>query len=126
MKVLMRLLVVVVVLAAVLAPLGASADRLPAPMEKKLSAGVHSISYAGQGLRFPPPVVLVVRLEPLSTNQIKLTVTGYGTSSGAQGVSGLDMNIYWENFQNDVYNGPAPINTQWTGVLYTESGFTEK
>jgi hypothetical protein len=126
MKVLMRLLVVVVVLAAVLAPLGVSADRLPAPMEKKLSAGIHTINYAGQDLRFTTPVVLMVRLEPLSTNQIKLTVTGYGTSSGAQGVSGVDMNIYWENFQSDVYDGPAPINTQWTGVLYTESGFTEK
>lgn len=127
MKALMRLLVVSVVLATVLLPLTVLADALPAPLEKKLSPGVHTISYAGQQLRFDSPVALLVRFEPLSTTQIKLLVNAYGApaAGGPQGSSGTDVTIFWENFQSEVYSGPPPTS-DWLGILNTESGFTEK
>lgn len=127
MKALMRLLVVSAVLAVVLLPLTALADALPAPLEKKLSPGVHTVSYAGQNLRFDSPVSLVVRFEPVSTSQIRLTVRVYGAPSGAQGSSSSsEVTIYWENFESELYNGPPPVSSDWSEVLNTESGFTEK
>ena len=126
MKVFTRLLVVSVVLATVLMPLTALADGLPAPLDKKLTPGVHTISYAGQQLRFTTPVSLIVRFEPVSMVEIKLTVRGYGVPSGAQGAAGAALNIFWENYYDDVYNGPPPMDDDWEGILNTESGFTEK
>jgi hypothetical protein len=127
MKVVGRLLVVGFVLAAVLVPLMVVADQLPRPLEKKLTPGVTTVSYAGQDLRFTTPVPLIVKFDALSTTQIRLTVRAYGSVSGggAEGAAGADVNIFWENWSNDVYTGPPPTEA-WDAVLDTESGFTEK
>lgn len=127
MKVLARLLVAGVVLAALLTPLTILADQLPLPLQKKINPGVTTISYAGQDLRFTTAVPLVVRLEPLSTTRIKLTVSAYGApAGGGHAAAPADLNIYWENWDSDVYTGPPPTSDDWEGVLNTESGFTEK
>lgn len=125
MKAVTRLLVVGVVLATILLPLTVLAGQLPAPMEKKLTPGIHDITYAGQTLRFDSPVALVIKFDALSTSRIKLTVRTYGTPSPAQGTSGGILSIFWENWGSDVYSGPPP-SADWEGVLDTESGFTEK
>lgn len=128
MKSLPRLLVAAVALAIVLMPLALLADQLPAPLEKKINPGVTTIEYAGQTLRFTTPVSLIINLDPISTTQIRLSVRTYGTTSGPQGAAAAtDVNIYWEDFDNDVYNGPPPpTSSPWEGILYTESGYTEK
>lgn len=129
MKVVGRLLVAAIVVAVIVLPLTLLADQLPAPLEKKLPSGVTTVSYAGQNLRFTSPTPLVVRLEPVNATRIKLTVRAYGSTSDggpAGSASALDLNIYWENWSNTVYNGPPPVSQDWEGVLNTESGFTEK
>jgi hypothetical protein len=126
MKAVTRLLVVSVVLATILVPLTLFADQLPIPLDKKLSPGVTDVTYAGQTLRFSTPVPLVIRFEPQTITQIKLTVRAYGSpAGGAQGVSGGQLSIYWQNWDTDVYSGPPP-SADWEGILNTESGFTEK
>jgi len=126
MKSLPRFLVAGIALALLLMPLAILADQLPLPLEKKVPAGVTSVTYMNQTLRFTTAVPLVVKFEALSANQIRLTVRTYNSSSGgAQGSSSSTTSIYWEDWNNDVYDGPPPTGT-WEGILYTESGFTEK
>jgi hypothetical protein len=126
MKSLPRLLVAGIALAILLMPLAILADQLPLPLEKKVPAGVTTVDYMGQTLKFTTAVPLVVKFEALSDYQIRLTVRTYsGTSGGAQGSSAGSMNIFWEDWSNDVYDGPPP-SEPWEGILNTESGFTEK
>jgi len=126
MKSLPRLLVAGIALAILVMPLAILADQLPLPLEKKVPAGVTSVTYMNQTLRFTTAVPLVIKFEALSDNQIRLTVRTYNASSGgAQGSSSSSMNIHWEDWNNDVYEGPPPTEP-WEGILYTESGFTEK
>lgn len=127
MKALQRIVVASVVLAVLLAPLALLADQLPAPLEKKITPGVTTIAYAGQNLRFTTDVALVIRFDAMSATQIKLTVKAYGSTSPSAASGTTDLNIYWENFNTDIYTGPAPPSSQpWEGVLNSESGFTEK
>ena len=130
MKGLPRIVVAGLLLAAVLLPLAALADQLPAPLEKKITPGITNIQYAGQDLRFTTSVSLIIRFDAVSATKIRLTVKTYG-SSGTGGPSAAsstsELSIFWENFSTDVYVGTAPSTSEsWEGVLNTESGFTEK
>jgi len=126
MKTLARVLMVAALL-SMLALTFVSAGQLAVPMEKKILPGSPVVvTYAGQNLRFSTPTAIVIRLEPLTETQIRLTVRPYGSAGGAQGASSQnDLIIYWEDFGTNVYTGPPP-EEEWTGILLTESGFTEK
>jgi hypothetical protein len=117
------------VLVLVLVPLIAFAQAMPRPIEKKLTAGISTIDYAGQALRFNTPVPLVVKLEPVSETKFKMQVWQYqGADAPSAGyATQVTMDIYWTNFGTEVYNGPAPPpSAPWEGTLNSESGFTEK
>jgi hypothetical protein len=127
MKALARLLVAGIAVALLVTPLAILADQLPAPLEKKLSPGVTTVDYAGQSLRFTTAVPLVVNFSAISETLIRRQVRSYGAAGGGQGSAAANLNIYWENWDNDVYDGPAPPpSAPWEGVLNSESGFTEK
>ena len=127
MKALPRLLVAGFALALFLAPQMIQADQLPLPLDKKLPAGVTTVNYAGQSLRFTTPVPLIISLSPISETRIRLTVRSYGGGGASQGAVAANVTIYWENYNSDVYTGPAPPSSQpWEGTLNSESGFTEK
>lgn len=127
MKTVSRLAVIGVVLAVILAPVALFGDQLPQPIEKKIPPGVTTISYGGQSLRFTAPITIVIKLEPVTLTQIKLSVWAYGSGSGAQTAQGPNLDIYWINFSNTIYSGPTPPDSApWQGLLDTESGYTEK
>jgi len=129
MKAFSRVLTAGIVLALLVMPLAAIAGQMLVPMEKKIAAGTTVVDYAGQSLRFTTPIALVAKFDPVSDVNFRLTVHAYGTPPAASGSSssGLEFELFWEDFQKQVYNGPPPpSNDPFSEVFLSESGFTEK
>jgi hypothetical protein len=103
-------------------------DQLPLPLEKKITSGTTTISYMGQSLRFTSPVALLVRCDPETTTRFKLTVSIYPGSPQVPGSTPTsdNLNIFWSNYETEVYNGGLPQFEPWTGWLNTEGGFVDR
>jgi hypothetical protein len=116
-----------VLVVLVFLPLAAVSDQLPAPLEKNLLPGVTVIQYADQTLRFTTSVPLQVSFLALDEDRIQLRFRARGGQYGGDGSapSSSDLQIFWEDWDNDIYCGVVPPDW-WTEVLLTESGFTEK
>jgi hypothetical protein len=101
-------------------------DAMLAPKDLVLSPGVTEVHYGGQTFRFETPQPLYLHLEPAGTNRIRVRFECHecGQAGGAAS-AGVEMQFYWENFDEIVYSGPPPKDG-WEGILNTESGFTEK
>ena len=129
MRRLLTVVLVSVAIVAVVVPYFATASQVPVPMFKKLAPGTHVVQYAGQSLRFITPVAISVRFTPLSDiTTFKLTVAIYPTQSPPPAAaSQLDLQIHWLDWGSIVYTGSVPGTSEpFTGILWTESGFTEK
>ena len=125
MKPLSRIVSASLLLAIVLLPLSVAGDQIPTPMVKKIPAGTASVQYFGQTLRFTTAERLRLEFSATSTTEFRLTVRPLQNSGPSAGYNVLE--IYWTNFGTTPYDGPAPSSSEpWTGVLNTESGFTEK
>jgi hypothetical protein len=124
MKTLPKILLVGLFVALVLFPLAAVSDQLPAPLERTLFPGVSVIYYANQTFRFTTDVPLQVILLPLDETRIQLKFKARGGFQG-ESVAATTVEIFWDNWENEIYSGSAPISW-WMGILLTESGFTEK
>lgn len=127
-KLLRTTLLALAVLALLVPSLGLG-DELAVPIEKKIVAGTTTITYAGQNIRFTTPVALLVKLEPDGTTRIKMTVQIYpGTPmpDGPTTYADETLNIYWTDYETDVYNGGVPVTEPWTGYLNTEGGFVDR
>ena len=129
MKALAKITVIALVVALAL-PLTAFAEEgaIPLPLTKKIPAGITTLDYAGQQLRFSSPVPLALKFEPLDKIRIRLTVKVYQIPGGG-GASGSSssanyVDIYWENYGTVIYNGS--LSEPFEGILHAESGFTEK
>ena len=85
------------------------------------------LPYAGTSLRFTTAVPLPVSLLAVGEGGIRLTFRSHSSAqgSGAASSPGASVDIYWEDWNNFVYNGPAPT-TPWEAILLTASGYTEK
>lgn len=124
MKILPKAFLASVFVVLLLLPLVAESDQLPVPLEKTLLPGVTTLNYWGQTLRFTTDVPIRVSLLAIGEGRIRLQFSRYGSlEGGASGTS--DVLIQWENWDNEIYSGPAP-DDPWSGILNTESGFTEK
>ena len=127
MKIFSKVLLASVLVVLMLLPLTAASDQLPVPLEKKIMPGVAVIDYMGQSLRFTTDVTLLVKLLPLDATHISLQFRTSGSQppGGGSAPSAPNIDIFWEDWSNDIYTGSAPTGW-WTGILATESGFTEK
>ncbi len=125
MNVLPKSLVTALVLVLMVLPVAAMATAVAVPMEKKIAAGTTVITYGGQQLQFTTPIALVLKLEPVSEIEFKLTMSVYvGTQVPRDSP---DVDIDWQNRGERVYHGPPPhANHPFRGVFNSESGFTEK
>ena len=125
MKALSRLLLIGVMLVALSIPFTAIAGELAAPLETAVAPGQTTIHYAGQDLKFTTDVALKISLSAPEPGKIKLVVKTRAVPPGASSAS-TELQIYWENWDSKIYSGPPPAGEPWTGILLTESGFTEK
>jgi hypothetical protein len=127
MKALSRLVVVSVMLAVLLVPLATMSDQLPAPLIKTVFPPQETIYYADQTLKFTTTVPLKVDLIALGPGKVRLKFKAAEIRGGASAApSAMTLQIYWENWDNEIYNGYPPTTEPWDGILNTESGFTEK
>jgi hypothetical protein len=127
MKALSKVVVAIVLVALLLAPSALMSDKLPAPYQTIIDPGQTTIDYFGQQLKFTTDVPLKLNLVPLEPGRLymkfkALSATGGG---GAPAQGGDNVEIYWQNWDNELYDGPPPEDP-WENVLLTESGFTEK
>ncbi|UCG50654.1 MAG: hypothetical protein JSW58_10630 [Candidatus Latescibacterota bacterium] len=114
------------VLAVVLASPGAlMAQQLPLPMQKAIPQGITTVEYAQQTLVFTTSVPLIANFQFISENEIEVRVRT--RSSGQQGgnAPGNILRIWWEEGDEFIYDGEPP-EEEWSGILLTEGGFTEK
>jgi hypothetical protein len=125
MKALSRLLLIGVILAAMIVPFTAISGELAAPLVTSVSPGQTTLHYAGQDLRFTTDVALKIELSAPEPGKIRLTVMARGVPPGSSSAN-TQIQIYWENWDNEIYEGPPPVGEPWSGILLTESGFTEK
>jgi hypothetical protein len=125
MKALSRLFLTGLILAALLAPFAAISGELAVPLETAVPPGQTTLYYAGQTLKFTTDVALKVSLSAPEPGKVKLVVKARGVPAGASS-SNTKLLIYWENWDNEIYDGPSPVGDAWSGILLTESGFTEK
>jgi hypothetical protein len=128
MKALSKLVLASVLLVLLVAPSTSMSDRMPAPIVQVVEPGQSTILYAGQSLRFTTDVPLKLSLTPLEPGRIHMKVKaiiprGGGGNAPASGSEIVE--IFWLNWDNEIYDGPPPENP-WEGILLTESGFTEK
>jgi hypothetical protein len=124
MKALSRLLVASVMLAVLLVPLASMSDQLPAPLIKTVYPPQETIYYAGQTLKFTTPVPLKVSLIALEPGRVQLKFKAAPGGGGSAPASTLQID--WENWGREIFNGDPPKTEPWDGILLTESGFTEK
>ena len=125
MKALSRLLVASVMLAVLLVPLASMSDQLYAPMTKTVFPPQETINYGGQTLKFSTDVPLKISLEVVAPGKIRLKFKAH-PGTGGNAPAATTVNIFWEDWSNEIYNGSAPVTEPWDGILLTESGFTEK
>lgn len=115
------LLVVALVLPGIL-----TAQQLPVPKTVAVFPGVMNVDYAGQTFVITTPVKLSVKFETISWTEIKITVkTGPSHRTGVSPAPGQTLQIYWEEGDEIIYEGDPPAE-EWTGIVLTEGGFTEK
>jgi len=98
-------------------------------MEKDIPPGITTLTFSGQTFRIQTTVPLHIILGLKSQNRIRMAfraADGSGSGMGsASASSGDDVSIYWVDWATDIYTGPPP-EEEWSGILHTESGFTEK
>jgi hypothetical protein len=127
MKIFRRLLATSAALALIVLPLIAFATGIPLPMEKKVQAGVSTVTYAGQDFRFSTPVTLVVKFEPITETTFRMRFWQYGAAEIPANAAVAAVDVDWTTWGSDVYDGSPPsVSNPYDNVFFSESGFTEK
>jgi len=114
------------VLALLAIPFAAVPQQLPAPVEESVAPGVSTIYYAGQTLRFTTDVPLKVFLSAVAPDRVFLKFRAPASYVPGGSSTSAVVEVYWENWSNEIYEGPPPTTPPWEGILLTEGGFTEK
>jgi hypothetical protein len=115
------------VVTALVLPGVAGAEQLPIPKDTVIYPGVTSINYAGQTFEFTTTVTLYARFAATISGEIQITVKTAPSHrhGGAAAPSVAQLRIYWLEGDEVLYEGEPP-SEEWTGVVLTEGGFTEK
>jgi hypothetical protein len=115
------LMVLVLLVAAVCV-----ADQLPIPITEKIAPGTAEVVYAGNTFVFTTSVKLTAKFQFFLPNRIEIRVSSqYTGTEGPDPVSSATVSIYWQDGDETLYNG-APPTSEWTGLVLTEGGLTEK
>ena len=101
-------------------------QALPAPKTEAIFPGVTRINYAGQVFVFTTTVRLSATFLSVGFDRIQIQVkTNYTLAEGMSLAPGQMVRIYWEEGDENLYDGDPPENG-WMGLVLTEGGLTEK
>jgi len=121
----MRKLSAVLVVVALAVAVAAFADQLPVPKTEAVFPGITRVNYVGETFVFTTTVKLSARFEVISDNQIRIKVKTSLTPREMGALAPSDMlKIYWEDGDQTLFDGTPP--DEWTGIVLTEGGLTEK
>lgn len=101
------------------------ADQIAVPKTEAIFPGVTQVTYVGETFVFTTTVKLSARFECIAANQIRIQVRTYlGPRQEMELAPGPALRIYWEGQDETLYDGTPP--EEWTGIVLTEGGLTEK
>ena len=122
----MRKLLLVFFAVGLMIVVAVAADQLLVPKTVAVYPGVTRVLYAGQTFRFTTTERLSVRFEPVGMSEIQIRVKPTVTSRQTMSLtSGTTLQIYWEEGDETLYDGTPP-DGEWSGLVLTEGGLTEK
>jgi hypothetical protein len=122
MRKLSTVLVAVVLVLAVVAV----AEQLPIPKTEAVFPGVTRVVYAGQTFVFTTTVKLSAKFEVLNDREIQIKIRTAATLRDNSALAPAEMlKIYWQDGDETLYDGTPP-DGEWTGMVLTEGGLTEK
>ncbi len=102
------------------------AEQLPVPKTEAVLPGVTRVMYANQTFVITTTVKLTARFECVNFDQIQIKVrTNLTPREGMALAPGQMLRIYWQDGDETIYDGMPP-DGEWTGLVQTEGGLTEK
>lgn len=125
MRVVTGAILALMLVVALVSPGLLTAQQLPMPMQKIIYPGATTVEYAGETLVFTTSVALLAKFQFISATEIEVTVSTHTGGRAAASAPGNILRIYWQNEDEYIYDGEPP-EEEWTGILLTEGGFTEK
>ena len=121
-----RSLLALLLVATLVIPGVLVAQQLPVPKTVAVFPGVMDVDYAEQTFVITSPVKLSIKFETISWTEIRITIkTGPSHRMGVSAAPGQTLKIYWEEGDEVIFEGDPP-SEEWTGIVLTEGGFTEK
>jgi hypothetical protein len=121
----MRKFSAVLVVLAVAVAVAAFAEQLPVPKTEAIFPGIARVSYVGETFVFTTTVKLSAKFEVISDNQIQIKIRTNTTPREMGALAPSEMlRIYWEDGDQILFDGTPP--DEWTGIVLTEGGLTEK
>ena len=104
----------------------AVAEEIAAPKTMAVFPGVTKLRYAGETFVVTTTVKLSVTFEVGYPSGIKIKVRTSPALQDKMAPAGADvLRIYWEGGDETLYDGTTP-DGEWTGLVLTEGGLTEK
>ena len=103
------------------------AQQLPVPTTIAVFPGITEFEYAGETFIFTTTVKLSAKFEWIGGNEIRIQIRtnpGAAASGSMELVPGPTLKICWEGHDDCIYDGVPP--GEWSGIVRTEGGFTEK
>jgi hypothetical protein len=125
MKVVTGTVLALMLVVALVSPGFLMAQQLPMPMQKIIYPGATTVEYASETLVFTTSVPLLAKFHFISANEIEVSVRTHAGGRAGTNAPGNMLRIYWQDEDRIIYEGEPP-EEEWTGILLTEGGFTEK
>jgi hypothetical protein len=122
-----KVLVACLLLSSLMVPSLLMAGELPytLPLEQTILPGMTTVHYAGQVLEFTTTAPIFLKLKVIGPSTIDITVTSKSHSQPPRNAPQEDsLEIVWKQWQMYLYTGTVP--DEWSGIMDTEGGFTEK
>ncbi|MEJ2719714.1 MAG: hypothetical protein P8181_01055 [bacterium] len=125
MRVVTGAILALMLVVALVTPGLLQAQQLPMPVQKIIYPGVTTVEYAGETLVFTTSIALLAKFQFVNATEIEITVSTHAGGRATAAAPGNILRIYWQNEDEYIYDGEPP-EEEWTGILLTEGGFTEK
>lgn len=125
-----RVITALVIIGLLVVPALLDARQLAFPKDTTVLPGVTTLTYAGETLTFTTAVALQVKFRMPAAGQVEVMFRQHPNWAAWPAPPGAappaeELNIFWDDFGEDVFDGDAP-DPDWGGIVLTEGGWTEK